>query len=342
MRRLTLLMFLLFVLALAALPAYAQDDPYYPSLTDPVDQAMQRLAVMSQKDERIAETPYNNGKLGGRGCKPVSIANGLIASFGVTDQTAAAGIVLETTQLLCPGKMSSSRVELKRLPDVLDAGALSADEYPYLSAMLGAYPGTISVTTEALSANAVLAQLEGAQTPAMLVSFMYVNNGWEDVVRILVALHDMGMDDATLCLSHAGAGMEDTTAPLRSGENGHYLGVLLHVGSFMKNGTVYVLDSLPRAISGESAGYQRDYSTRYSFTLDDPEDDFNTRYEASRISPTIIRLSFREVEMQRLYKLENNPKPTAEEQHEALIKLRTRQLRPLMLYGSCVMMVSIK
>ena len=82
----------------AALPAWAQE--LRPKLSDPQAQAVQRLSVMSQQDEALDGVPYNGGFLRGRGCQPASIANALIAAFGVEDRQTAIELVKEATQVL--------------------------------------------------------------------------------------------------------------------------------------------------------------------------------------------------------------------------------------------------
>ena len=162
-------------------------------------------------------------------------------------------------------------------------------------------------------------------------------------MRILLELHARRQDDATLILAYAGAGLDSSTAPLRSGASGHYLTVLLHVGSFIQNGTVYVLDSLPRALPGEPCGYKYLYRSAYAFPQapDEEPDEFNARYIALRISPTVIKLTLNSRELARLDQHDPSAYRLPEKAHEALVRLRARQLQPLMLYGSCVMMITL-
>ena len=150
-------------------------------------------------------------------------------------------------------------------------------------------------------------------------------------MALLMALHGMGMDDATLCLACAGAGTEASGAPLRSGKSGHYLTVLFHVGTFAESGTVYVLDSLPRALAGEPYtpyGTADEMHTQYGFVQDSA---FNRNFTAARISPTVIRLSLTQNALEAL---------RAEPEETALAR-RARLMKPLILFGPCVMMLSL-
>ena len=295
---------------------------------------MQRLSVLSQRDEAIGELAYYTATIQRRGCMPVSIVNGLIASFGVTDRETAIGLVQETLALLVPrGSRGKAPVDLQNLAALLDP-ALRADgreAYPNLARTVGAYPGDVRVTQAHLSAREVLERLDGVQTPMMFVSRMAVYPDWTEAVALLMALHGMGMDDATLCLACAGAGTEASGAPLRSGKSGHYLTVLFHVGTFAESGTVYVLDSLPRALAGEPYtpyGAADEMHTQYGFVQDSA---FNRNFTAARISPTVIRLSLTQNALEAL---------RAEPEETALAR-RARLMKPLILFGPCVMMLSL-
>lgn len=321
-------------------------DPYYPEVYSAIDLHMQSLAVLSQQDDVFEGIAYNNGTLKGRGCAPLSVANGLVAAFGVTDPAQARDIVLEAGALLARNhKMDVYPVEAGKMPQLLDP-QLRAQEcgvFPVLGSLIGGYCGQIAATADALNAQETLSMLDSVSAPALVSGRMYVNNGWENVVRILLGLHARGQDDAMLILAYAGAGLESSTAPLRSGQSGHYLTVLLHVGSFIQSGAVYVLDSLPRALPGEPCGYKYLYRSAYAFPQEPDEevDEFNARYIALRISPTVIKLTLTERELSRLDQHNASAFHTPEKAHEALVRLRARQLQPLMLYGSCVMMITL-
>ena len=301
---------------------------------NPMDGRMQRLSVLSQRDEAIGELAYHTATVQRRGCMPVSIVNALIASFGVTDRETAIGLVQETLSLLVPrGSRGKAPVDLLGLSALLDP-ALRAEEreaYPNLAKTVGAYPGDVRVTQARLSAREVLKQLDGAQTPLMLVSRMAVYPDWTEAVALLMALHGMGMDDATLCLACMGAGTEASGAPLRSGRSGHYLTVFFHVGTFAESGTVYVLDSLPRALADEPFtpyGAANEMHAQYGFVQDSA---FNRNFTAARVSPTVIRLSLTQTALEAL---RAEPEETASAR-------RVRLMKPLILFGPGVMMLSL-
>ena len=63
-------------------------------------------------------------------------------------------------------------------------------------------------------------------------------------------------------------------------------------GTFMENGRIYVLDSLPRAIAGEKSGYPDILRSVYPVAQE--KKAFDSMFESSRIRETVIRLQVRD------------------------------------------------
>lgn len=303
-------------------------------LEDPVDRRVQQLSIMSQQDEAIAGITYNGATVRQRGCKLVSVVNGVMAAFGVTDRETAAGLVPEALDLLVPGgKRSKRSVDLQNMSKLVDPvlRAEQQEKYPYLAKTVGAYPGSVQVSGKQLAAQDVLEILGKAQTPFVFVGRMSVHPDWTDALQILTGLHGMGMDDATLTLACVGAGAKKHGTPLRSGDFGHYLSLMFHVGSFMEDGTVYVLDSLPRALEGEPYDTEGAPRTQYAFVTDSPVKAFNLNFRASRISPTVIRLSLTPEALETL---------RAESEETAFARLK-KLYSPLVVFGYGAMLISL-
>lgn len=322
MRRILIGMLLL---ALAVGSAAAQENSLRPVLADPVDAQVQRLHVMSQRDEALDGMEYNGGYMMGRGCQPASIANAVIAAFGVEDEQAAIGVVRETTKLLVmPHQQGTGRIELSRLPLLLDIRerAAQAEKYPNLAAAIGAYGGKTAIFEAQMDAGMLQAFLEETGEQFVLASRMTVYPDWSALIEMIDLLHRAGMDDAMICLANVGVGSEKSRAPLRLGDNGHYLTVLFHVGTFMQEGRVYVLDSLPRALKGEEWGYTVTLRRPYAFMQE--RSKFSETFDASRIRETVIQLT-----------LKDKAAWT-----EADIAQKAGILAPLILYGPGVLMIS--
>lgn len=319
---------LIYMLAmmLSVCNAAAQEDSLRPALSDPVDQQVQRLNIMSQRDEAFDGMAYNGGYILGRGCQPVSIANAVIAAFGIEDEQEAAGAVRETTRLLVlPNRQGTGKIELTRLPLLLDiqGRAEQAEEYPYLAKAIGAYAGKSAVIEEQMDAAMLQAFMQETDGEFVLTSRMTVYPDWTALLEMIDVLHRAGMEDALICLANVGVGTEESRTPLRLGDNGHYLTMLIHVGTFMQEGRMYVLDSLPRALKGEKWGYTVTLRRPYPFT--EEKTQFSQTFVASRIRETVIRLTLKD----------KTPWLEADTAQKAKI------LSSLILYGPGVLMIAV-
>ena len=317
---------LMAVMLLLSCGAAAQMQELIPALEDPQDQKVQRLSVMSQRAAAFEGILYNNGYLSARGCQPVSLANALIAIFGVENEEAAAGAVKETAQLLAlPGRQGKTKIELTRIPKLLNPQERleQAEKYPFLAEIIGRYSGAMHVTDKQLDADMleqVAAQAEGG---FVLAGRMTVHPDWTKMLEVVSRLHELGLDDALLCLANVGAGREESGVPLGLGASGHYLTLMLHTGTFMQEGRIYVLDSLPRALEGEKSGYE--YVLRSPYPFVQGMKSFNETMQAARIRDTVIRLTMRDPAAW-----------TAAETQE-----KAKLLGQLILYGPGVLMIAV-
>lgn len=298
----------------------------YPPLEDPVDQMVQRMAVMSQRDEAFEGVPYDGGLLTQRGCLPVSMANSVIAAFDIRDKETAEGVVTETARVLVdPRKRGKVRAELRYLPTLLSVQdrAEQAEKFPVLAGTIGAYAGEILFLDGQLSEEMTRDAIDQTDRPYVLVGRQSVHPDWTEMVKIISALHELGLKDARVVIAHVGAGTEASGAPLRSGNGGHYVTLLLHVGTFMEEGRVYLLDSLPRAIEGEESGYTMILRKPYPYTQGYSK--MGELFDSARISPTVIRLTL----------MDAAPWQAADAKGKADI------LKPLIVFGPGVVMISV-
>lgn len=301
---------------------------------DDVDAQMAQLGIITQRAESIAKIKYNEGTVHKSGCMPVSLANGIAASFGVTDPETTEGLVRELITMLVPRWLKGKTgIELQDMPDVLNPALRMSEEetYPYLAKTVGAYPGDLIFMEKRMNAREALEHIDAAQAPFMLAGRMYLYPDWTEAVQIIMGLHERGMDDVTLCFACLGTGKKGSAAPLRLGSSGHYLSVFIHVGAFMENGAVYVLDSIPRALRDETISAGGDLREYYAFARERPTRKFNVRFYATRVSTTIIRLSLRPEMMETVYA---GPEETELERRVELMSF-------LPLYGYSVAMISI-
>jgi len=311
--------------------------PPLPALSDPMDLHMQQLGTIYQKDPRFGKLLYDTTYFSIRGCAPSSVANALIAAFGVTDADTAAQVVQETLRILCPGqKYGRKPIDLNKLANLLNPAfmAESAGKYPALSSLVTGYPGTIDYSADTLTMERALeaAALRRGENH-ILTGRIGVRDSWEDAIRLLHALHAAGMDDAALILAYAGAGTTSKAAPLRTSAAGHYLTLYIPVGMFAERGTLYVLDSMPRAVFGEEYRPGLAYRSCYAFVEEEPDAPFNALFTVSRISPTVIRADLSETALERLAAAEAAAPPA--ERAEARIMAHAEQMTHFQIYSTC-------
>ena len=319
--------FALFVCLLCVFGHAAAQPHLMPALDDPQAQAVQRLNIMSQRDEAFEGIKYDEGKLTLRGCQPVSVTNGLIASLGIEDRETAVELVKEAAQVLIErpwlrGKVRMHRSRVETMLSVEDR-ALEAEEFPMLDKVIGGYEGEITVLDQYLDIETVIGHFADRQTK-LLVGWMRTHPEWGDLLEIMQQLYDAGMKDAMVCLANVSVGRGGSGTPLGSGQSGHYVTALMYVDTFVEEGRVYILDSLPRALVGEESGGTNVLRQPYPFT--EKRGGFIDQFDARRIRDTVIEL-----------------KPVQERGWQnATIEEREKILNPLIFYGLGIMTVSWK
>lgn len=331
----------LFIIPCALGESAEDESPAYPPLpvlSDPMDQHMQSLGTIYQKDPRFKKLLYDTTYFSIKGCAPSSIANAVIAAFGVTNADTAAQIVHETLRILCPGqKYGRKPIDQNKLSTLFNPQLMaeSAERYPALSTVVGGYPGAIDFSLDRFTAELAANAIENhSGENHMVTGRISVRDSWEEAIRILYMLDDAGMDDAVLILSYAGAGTTSADAPLRTSNAGHYLTLYIHAGMFAESGTVYVLDSLPRAVFGEEYRPGLAYRSCYAFVGEEPDSPFNAAFSVRRISPTIIRIDLNETSLQQIAGAQEAA-PQAE-RAQARIGTHTSLMNRFQVYSTCM------
>lgn len=278
---------LLALLMLATVPAHAAE----------VDD----LAILSQYDERFFSNDfrYNDNYFRYGGCGPSSIANGLIAALGVTDQDLATGIFRDVLYLLAGSNPSVRAIQVASLNALNFDGTIPKDfseQYPSLSAALGDFGGACRYVDGYLTAESLQKLLMRTYTGRQTLYHSSINraNHWETLCAIADMLMNMNLEDGVIVVAFQGAGTVSTAAPFRSGTSGHYLSLYIQVKEFCESGAFYVLDSFPRALEGEAYGSNLPYATTYDFVGKQTRylslTPFNELFEVERVQPTIIRV----------------------------------------------------
>lgn len=273
-------LFLLLTAIAAPLPAAAADAPL--------------PATISQQDDRFSEWMYQGVSYASGGCGPSSVTNALLTALNVTDEDTAASIAQEMLLLLCsPYDPAAADMTISRLSRLDSTKLADLSRYPALHALMSAYPGQVTYLTEEADASALTSWLQpGVQQ--LIICPMDREKRWQRLCQMTDLLYYGGFADATITLSHISAGNIETAGAFRSGRAGHYVSLHVPVREFTEEGAFYLLDSLPRALEGETYGDDEVFHQPYDFLTASGRAagmrPFCRSVLPQRLSPTLIRL----------------------------------------------------
>ena len=131
-----------------------------------------------------------------------------------------------------------------------------------------------------------------------------MQNEWDYIIEIVNTLYKYRKYDTNLIFAHIAGGTITTDAPFRSGKAGHYMTFTINVKDFYENGTIYLLDSLPRALENEKIGEGTRYKTYYDFVSDKKTfKEFNNVYNVTRVSDNVLKIELTEEKLSTIHNL---------------------------------------
>lgn len=298
------------------------------------DRRAQSWTLVVQRDPRYKthEYRFNFDELAVRGCGPVSVANAMLATFGVSDQEVTDVFLKEALNLIADYHSAKNHgITINNIEAFVE---LDEEAYPTIYAYKQAMAPNSCFSDQNLNA----AELQKALEPMIgtgdgAISFSKLStNEWITVARLCHWLSGIGKDDAIITLSVICGGTESTGTPFCDDADGHYMTLLVHVGEYMQRGSVYLIDSLPRAIAGEAyknSIYWRQYyfASSLSHNL-----SFRRTYGIHRIQQTVIKMEL----------LEKHREGLAGLTGEALIEQEAALLKEIKTYGVGLLMVFVQ
>ena len=297
-------------------------------------QRLSTLDIISQRDPRLADEPYYYQDMMFRigGCKPASIANGLVALLGDA-QTDVPQLLIELRDGLkaIPGDKKSG-IDILKLPTFLSKPRDSAVTVKELLKGVSSIIYLDSRTGNVTPAYFLTKHLSSPDAHPLFIREFTTQKNWHWMLDLAARLCEMGHPDARFVLSAASAGTDETDAPLRSGKGGHYVTLYFQAEEFHRDGTMYLLDSLPRALPGDVYGFFEHYPSQYPFTTR-RTDPFGKTYDATRIIDTVLQFTLKPSEREKLSSLNPNS--------AAWTALRQKQVETLTLYVKSTFMLYI-
>lgn len=285
--------FIVFLLILAVLPLGAWGESGA--------QRLEKLDILSQRDPRLQEEKYYYQDMYFRigGCKPASVTNALLALLGDED-TDAPQLLLELKRgLVYSSQDKKATIDIYRLPGYLRNPRKEAAEVKGMLKNVSAIV-TLDAREDNVSPAMIASQMISDDCPhPLIIREINLEQNWQWLVELSAQLCKWGYPDARLAFCAAGVGTEDTSAPLRSGSSGHYVAMYFQAEEFYREGTLYLLDSLPRAMEGDIYGLFEQYPSQYAFVAEKWH-PFNEIYDATRITDPVLQFSLKPAVLQEL------------------------------------------
>ena len=299
---------------------------------------LEQLQIISQRDPRFNDAVYRYVRcepFSKNGCGPASIHNALAVSFCIKDETVSSEVLKELMYLLAVGHNPAEYgLSYNRIQDLLTA---DADMYPALAELISQasrvrYVGTVT-------ASKVMQEVHSDADDLFLMGRININSAMGELVDLSDALCQAGYPDATIALCDVSAGDAASKSPFCLGEEGHFIALMVMAGEFCMNGTIYVLDSCPRALRNEKLNDL--YLTRYYFAESTYLPGFRQTYNATRVKPTVIMCTLKENSLSELRSLQANA-VNHDDGAKALRSTRIRFASYVETFGTGTLMLRIR
>ena len=259
-----------------------------------LEQYLSQAPFIIQRDTRYRswQYQYRNGTLGQYGCGPSSVCNSLIAFGGVQTWAMSDRLLQDLLWLLTPShEPYRSSIDMKYFPRINEA---EASQVPAVFDYMTSLEGEMVFTDQRTDADTAMALLgEGIQKGRqdLLLARIYPAEQWGDVLDVMGRLSACGQGQALVGITMASAGTYGTWGPFRT-EPGHYVTLCTTPEIFLNRGTMYLLDSSPRALPEEEL-VSRLYYHYYALKIGTDE-RFDDWFELTHLQPSVVRFEPKE------------------------------------------------
>lgn len=256
------------------------------------DAIISDMELVSQVDDEWCALTYakdglgNKGTIGGNGCGPCSIVNALITNFGITGKDNIKRLIIECIKLAGDSK------NIQAIPAYLTASDKRNEEYDILNSIKDNNT-IVDVGQGGKTVLSSIGTLEDGKIYLGSMNFRDGDNTYSTVINMVDQIYEKYPDaNITFYAYGAGAG---TTFSSGAGSSGHYISLLINAREFKENGAVYLLDSDPRLLAGETAHGK--VNRKYNFVdgIGDMK-TFNNLYTVTRESDNVLKVQLNEGE----------------------------------------------
>ena len=244
------------------------------------ESSLQSFGAYSQKDETWGNRSYRSTTISSGGCGPLSITNGLSLAFNINSAERASSIL---------GDAINSGSNYRNINNAL----LNGDSrYPAINSIRNSIDGTVLNGGESASSISNCVRNHFDNNTYIFGVMNFDNQGIENVIRMVRHIYTINPDTNIIFYNMTG-GMLQYQRPFGSVSNsGHYVTLVINVREFVENNCVYLLDSLPKNLFGETnhrANYPFVEKPRYGRLR-----EFNEFFTVTRVSEDIIKITCNE------------------------------------------------
>ena len=246
-----------------------------------------QLDIISQRDERLQGYShyYHWQPFRSAGCLPASVVNSVTALLG-TPETNVPDLLLELMNAMIKPEFSDT-IE----PAYFYTAVTSPKKSAVTLRELIAPVTEIRYIESAISASSLFsAYASDDDAHPLIMRNLTPQNNWHWFAELSAYLCSHGHPDARFVIMGVSVGTLQTPAPLRCGNFGHYVAFFFTAEEFHNDGTIYLLDSWPRALEGEPYGEELPYFTYYRF-INEPDSAFSQYYDVTRLSDTVLKIT---------------------------------------------------
>lgn len=248
------------------------------------DESLKRSGVSSQKNELWKDWKLANNRIfvGDGGCGPLSITNAISLAFGISDEK-------EISEML--KNIISLNSKYRGFNEYI-LGSKNIENYSKLNALKKSI--SEKVINGGSGSKSLLSKVEQNSEKikngyCILGLTAFDASSFKHIIQMIIELYKNNPDTNIIFYNMSG-GILLHYEPFGSiSDSGHYVTLLINVREFVENDSLYLIDSLPRNLSGE-----KKHKKNYNF-VEKPNagglKKFNDNYSVLRISDEILKIT---------------------------------------------------
>lgn len=327
------------MLVLALLCAAAEADTEDGRRAD-LQEYLTHINFIYQYDEEWQHTAYlySGDKFKRTGCAPSSVTNALEIAFDVEDDATTRKLLKDVLQLLSGNrKPSESVIDLDYFVNMqARAGKAEWDKLYVrrtMTELLAEFGGDILFDTEKFTADEALSAMRAA-TPTMLLARVSLYEEWSWLANVVETLCDAGYENAVFIFCNVGTGPVRYSGPFCLGEDGHYVTLCLQAGEFRDSGTLYMIDSVPRAVRRGEEGFASAYYFA-SGTAASKRDcaDFLQNFTAEHLTRSVVKLAMTDTARAQILEMRMDKNLSDQARRSAVVAVTDETMSAMRIFG---------